>query len=357
MLYLDEKRIIERLGQDLTGIYPRIGGFTTGSGFALGVGLRHALPGTNDFEIDCRPRSRRRPTSPRFPRAGAVAARGLAGARRRHTLVGLHAGGLLRARRVVTRPIAPTIATSALGVNLVARVRPLRWFSFGEDVGYLRPDIDDGTDDRFPVDRRLLHRRRGARPGAPAAPGLQRAASSTSTIATSPATRAGAAACCFQIGTGRDQDPSREFSYRRTDLEVMHVFPIFDKKRNFAVRFAAAHVDPLNADGRVAFFLSPTIGGSRTVRSYRAQRFRDATYVLTERRVSLGSLLGPRPRALLGWRRRRHHARTDSARRVQDRLGLRPAVQHRSPDLHADRRRVRRAAKGARFFWKFSPAF
>ena len=52
LLYLDEKRIIERLGQELTGIYPRIGGFTTGSGFALGVGLRHALPGTNDFEVD-----------------------------------------------------------------------------------------------------------------------------------------------------------------------------------------------------------------------------------------------------------------------------------------------------------------
>ena len=85
----------------------------------------------------------------------------------------------------------------------------------------------------------------------------------------------------FQIGTGRDQDPSREFSYRRTDLEILQVFPIFDKKRNFAVRFAAAHVDPLNPDGRVPFFLSPTIGGSHTIRSYLDLRFRDATYVVT----------------------------------------------------------------------------
>ena len=56
----------------------------------------------------------------------------------------------------------------------------------------------------------------------------------------------------FQVGTGRDQDPSREFSYRRTDLEFLHVFPIFDKKRNFAVHVAASHVDPLNANGRLS---------------------------------------------------------------------------------------------------------
>src|SRR5829696_7264450 len=49
LLYLDEKRIIERLGQELSGIYPRIGGFTTGSGFAFGLGVRRALPGTDTF--------------------------------------------------------------------------------------------------------------------------------------------------------------------------------------------------------------------------------------------------------------------------------------------------------------------
>src|SRR5215204_3982938 len=52
LLYLDDKRIIERLGAGLTGIYPRFGGFTTGSGVTLGVGIRYALPGTDHFEVD-----------------------------------------------------------------------------------------------------------------------------------------------------------------------------------------------------------------------------------------------------------------------------------------------------------------
>ena len=279
LLYLDEKRIIERLGQELTGIYPRIGGFTTGSGFALGVGVRHALPGTDDFEVDL---------------SAAMSAKG-------YKSLDFHvrAPALLRGRLELdggTRwwdytqedyfGLGESQASSrsdyrylGLGVNLVARFRLYRWLSVGEDVGYLRPDIEDGTDDRFPSTGESFTDEEA--PGLARQPRLVYNRSFVDfDYRDQPGNPRGGGRVLFQIGTGRDQDPSREFSYRRTDLDVMHVFPIFDKKRNFAVRFAAAHVDPLNAGGRVAFFLSPTIGGSHTVRSYRELRFRDATYVL-----------------------------------------------------------------------------
>jgi outer membrane protein assembly factor BamA len=167
----------------------------------------------------------------------------------------------------------------ALAVNGTARIRPTRWLSFGEELGYLRPDISSGTDGRLPS---LEERFSDAE-----APGLTRQPRLLYTrgfvdldYRDQPGNTRGGGRVLFQVGTGRDQDPSREFSYRRTDLNVLHVFPIFDKKRQFAIRFAAAHVDPLNENGRVAFFLSPTLGGSDTIRSYREQRFRDASYVL-----------------------------------------------------------------------------
>ena len=42
LLYVEEKRIIERLTV-ADGFYPRIGGLTSGSGFAMGVGYRKHL--------------------------------------------------------------------------------------------------------------------------------------------------------------------------------------------------------------------------------------------------------------------------------------------------------------------------
>ena len=357
LLYLDEKRIIERLGQELTGIYPRIGGFTTGSGFALGVGLRHALPGTNDFEVDA---------------VGGDVGEGVqvrrlqcAGARRCSeagwSSMAARAGGITPRRTTSgwasrSPPVGSDYRYLGLGVNLAARLRLLRHLWVGEEVGYLRPDIEDGTDDRFPSTRDGFTDEEA--PGLTRQPRLVYNRTSVDLdYRDQPGNPRGGGRVLFQIGTGRDQDPSREFSYRRTDLEVMHVFPIFDKKRNFALRFAASHVDPLNAGGRVAFFLSPTIGGSHTVRSYRELRFRDATYVLLngEYRWEAFSALD----LALYWDGGDvgHHAGTDSPRRVQDRLGLRPAVQYRSPDLHADRHRLRRAAKDRDCSSKFNPAF
>ena len=151
LLYLDEKRILERLGQDLTGIYPRIGGFTTGSGFAMGIGLRSALPGTRDFEIDVSTAFSAKAYKDLDLRLRAPSMlKGwleLDGGTRwwdytQQDFFGL--GESSRADRTDYR-------YEAFTANLVARVRPRRWFSFGEEVGYLRPEIDDGTDDRFPA--------------------------------------------------------------------------------------------------------------------------------------------------------------------------------------------------------------
>src|SRR5262245_17142602 len=44
LLWVQERRVIERFSSGLTGPYPRIGGLPTGSGFALGATFRFAKP-------------------------------------------------------------------------------------------------------------------------------------------------------------------------------------------------------------------------------------------------------------------------------------------------------------------------
>ncbi|MEZ5285424.1 MAG: hypothetical protein R2712_11585, partial [Vicinamibacterales bacterium] len=150
LLYIEDHRILDRLGQGLSGVYPRFGGFTTGSGFAFGAGIRHALPFTNAFEVDA---------------SAALSTRGYKAIDFRvrapallRGLLQLDGGtnwwdytqedyfGLGESSRVDRT----SYRYEGLTVNLVARVRPSRWFSLGEEVGYLRPDISRGTDPRFP---------------------------------------------------------------------------------------------------------------------------------------------------------------------------------------------------------------
>lgn len=279
LLYLENKRILERLGAGLSGIYPRIGGFTTGSGFALGAGVRYALPGTDSFEVDV---------------SGAASTKGYQALDFRVRAPALLAGRLeldggtrwwdytqedYFGLGESDRGNRTSYRYEALLVNMAARVRVNRWFSVGEEVGYLRPDISSGTDTRMPSIEEVFSDEE--------APGLTRQPRMVFTrtfldfdYRDQPGNTRSGGRVLLQLGAGRDQDPSREFSYRRADVDVIHVFPIFDKKRTFAVRVSAAHVDPLTDYGRVAFFLSPTIGGNRTLRSYRELRFRDATYLL-----------------------------------------------------------------------------
>lgn len=354
LLYIEEKRVLERIGQGLSGIYPRLGGFTTGSGFAFGAGFRHALPGTNAFEVDA---------------SAAMSTRGYKAIDFRVRAPALLTGrleldggtnwwdytqedyfGLGESSRISRT----SYRYEGLGVNLAARYRLWRWLSIGEEVGYLRPDITSGTDQRFAsVEERFTDVE---------APGLARQPRLVYTrtfvdldYRDHPNNTRGGGRVFFQVGTGRDQDPSREFSYRRTDLEVIQVFPIFDKKRNFAVRLKAAHVDPLNAGGRVPFFLSPTIGGNDTLRSYREQRFRDATYVLLNGEYRWEAFSGLD--LALFWDGGDVGTALDDIRLREFKTGWGFGLRfntNRSVFMRID---VGFGGEGPRFFWKFAPAF
>jgi outer membrane protein assembly factor BamA len=64
------------------------------------------------------------------------------------------------------------------------------------------------------------------------------------------------------------------YGFRVLDARFQQFFPIFDKKRVFAVQAHVIATHPL-AGQQTPFYFKPTVGGSRSVRSYRDYRFRD----------------------------------------------------------------------------------
>ena len=84
----------------------------------------------------------------------------------------------------------------------------------------------------------------------------------------------------LQVGTGRDQDPSREFSYRRTDLEVLHVLPDLRQEAQFRrPLLRRARRSPERRGPRAVLPLAHHRRLQDAAQLPRA-RFRDATYVL-----------------------------------------------------------------------------
>jgi hypothetical protein len=153
-------------------------------------------------------------------------------------------------------------------------VRPKSWIVAGTRVGRLDGTLSRGTDPRFPsIEERFTDA---------TAPGL----------AQQPAF---AYADAYGAIDYRDQrDNARDggyysltwreysdldfdrYSFRWVDLLLQQFFPIFDKKRVFAVqtRLQATATDE-NAGQTVPFFFKPTVGGSTSLRGFNDYRFRD----------------------------------------------------------------------------------
>jgi hypothetical protein len=275
LLYVEEHRLIERLTV-ADGWYPRIGGLTTGGGFAGGLGYRKHLFGDQLF----------------VNASAAISTKAYKQVVAHASYPGLFNGlleigsnfrwndfpqedffgignGSARDRRT-------NYALESTDVSGVVALKPLRWLRFGGEVGYFSPTLGPGTDPRFPPTELLFTDEEAPgllaqptylyknlfvevdyrdQPGNPRSGGLWRA----------------------KYGAWNDRDMNA-FDFGRFDAEVAHFFPIFDKKRVFAVRFGLSYVN--NAPGnRVPFYFLPYIGGSDTLRGFKEFRFRDENVV------------------------------------------------------------------------------
>lgn len=277
LLFVDEHRVLERLAGGLYGFYPSVGGFPTGSGLGAGVGYRKSVL-EHQWAFD----------------AGTAASiRGYKVVRAATALPRLFdgRGGLgvvWHWRDSPQEDFFGLGADSTLADRTNYRLRghevegyvtfrPWRWLSAGSRFGILYADITPGTDTTLPAI--------GDRFTDETAPGLARAPRLgfhqvflDVDYRNQPGhARAGGR---YWINWGwYDDRRSGAFDFGRTDVELLQIVPIFDMKRQFAVRVRVSHIEA-ESTGRVPFFLMPSVGGADTLRGFREYRFRDANSVL-----------------------------------------------------------------------------
>jgi hypothetical protein len=277
LLLVEEHRILERLAGGLYGFYPHMGDFPTGSGLGIGLGFRTSV--LNDhWSFDAATAGslkgyKRLQASTALPR--------LFGGR-------LEIGGSWAWTDYPQEDFFGLGGSSTLADRTSYRLRghemsghatlkPVWWLSAGSRVGLLHADVSAGTDDRLAV----IHDRftDDTAPGLGRAPriGYHQVFLDVDYRDEPGNTRGGGR---YRVRRGwYDDRRSGAFDFGRTDAELLQVFPVFDGKRNFAVRVQASHIEADSA-ARVPFFLMPSVGGSESLRGFREHRFRDANYVI-----------------------------------------------------------------------------
>jgi hypothetical protein len=164
-----------------------------------------------------------------------------------------------------------------------AIARPRRWAQAGVRYGRMNAAIGPGTDSRFPsIEERFSDTN---------APGLQSQPDfsygevfGAMDYRDHPGNARAGGYYAVRLRKYNDLDLNR-YNFREVDLLGQQFFPIFDKKRVFALQAHLISTDPDTGD-QVPFYFMPTVGGGNSLRSYNDYRFRDnnALYLNVEYR-------------------------------------------------------------------------
>jgi len=278
LLDLESGRFLERILNPAEGLYPRIGNITSGSGFSLGPGYRHAgiFGGHANFSTF---------VAASFKKYWMIDARlqmpQLAGGRaaidlhaQRYDFPEEHFFGLgpdSRREDEVTYGLGNTV------VGATGAYRPTRWLNIGATIEQLRP--------RIAVT---------AEPGAllsvfdePRAPGVFDRPQYFKYEATVDVNnreprgnprRGGRYALAYQ----RFEDGGGDrFSFSRLEADAQHYIPLLRDRRVLALH-AFASTSDADAGAEIPFYLQKTLGGPDDLRGFRHLRFRDRNVLLLQ---------------------------------------------------------------------------
>ena len=268
-----ETQIVERLGGDVDGWYPRLGGMTRGSGFAIGPGYRTHLFEERFFvNVSAG-------ISTKGYKAGDVNVRWLQAFDERVELwtdvryedfsqedfFGL---GLESSEAARTSYDFDSAELLVRGV-----VRPIAWARVGAGVGYMRPDIGPGTDAAFPSIEQLFTDVDA--PGLLDQPDFLHATVfgeiDYRDVRGNP--RSGG---FHRVSFGIWDDVTlEEFDFKRFDMVLTQYVPLGAARRHVLTgRLGTSYVNNETGE-RVPFYFLAYVGGVDTIRSFREFRFKD----------------------------------------------------------------------------------
>ena len=269
----EDMQLIERLNGDVDGWYPRLGGMTTGSGFAFGPGYRmHVTDKRILVDVSAA-------MSYKLYKAFDAKVEWL---QSRHPKAELWTnfryqdfpqedffgfGSTTLASSRTNYALKSTDVT-AMGIYHVRR-----WMRVGTELGYFQPTIGRGTDKDYPSTELVFTEVEA--PALAAQPDFLHTTLFTE-IDYRDSRGHPKSGGFYKVAYGIWDDTGLErFDFRRFDAEAAQFVPIVPGKTHvIASRVAVAYVN--NSLGeRVPFFFVPYVGGSHTVRSYEEFRFQD----------------------------------------------------------------------------------
>lgn len=275
--YIEDSRLFPRVFNPPRGWFAQVGGLGEGNGFTMGGGYRH-------------------PTG-----LGVVTVRGLGSMRQSYLgsvdltrrflprEAGFVTASVTRRHEAALRyfgagPDSSEDARSSFGLSAfqaetTAGVRLMSWLTVAGGVGYLAPNITASSE----ASRVLATEQRFAEvppPGLRAEPDFftTHATALVDTRDVPNAHRGG----LYQATVRRfsDREAGRgAHSFTSTRIDLQHFVPFWNQSRVLAFRLLTEHTNALGA-GEVPFYLQPSLGGSRSLRGYQRQRFRDQNMIL-----------------------------------------------------------------------------
>jgi outer membrane protein assembly factor BamA len=269
--WAEEHRIVQRLNGDVDGWYPRLGGMTRGGGFALGPGYRVHL---GNVLVDASAG-----ISTKTYTAADVKVRWLRAFDERVELwtnyryedfpqEDYFGRGLTSLRDNRTSYDFDSIDFSTL-----ALFKPLPWLRVGTELGYMSPDIGEGTDSQYLSIEQIF--------SDADAPGLLEQPDYLHTTFFADVDyrdergrpRNGG---FYHVALGLWNDRTlQQYDFTRFDANVSQWVPLdADKKHVVLGRVGLSYINN-DTGSRVPFYFLPYVGGVDTVRSFHEFRFRD----------------------------------------------------------------------------------
>ncbi|MCZ2078101.1 MAG: BamA/TamA family outer membrane protein [Bryobacteraceae bacterium] len=269
--FIKDKEIVERLTAGIAGFRVKLGGLTTGSGFAFGpeylrrdlrdgnlyirASARTSLKAYQLYDIDFR-----------LPHlAGDHVFVNFYAVHRNYPGINYYGQGPDSDKHGRSNyRLEDTSYRVTPGVKL------FRHLSLGAGGEYLQVNVGPGTDRRFVSAERIYT--------PDTTPGIDRqtdflrgAVFAQFDYRDNPGGPRRGGNYVAQFRYNKDHDAGN-FSYRDVHLEVQQYFPFFNERRVIALR-AMTELTYQNPNQRVPFYLQPVVGGSDTVRGFRPFRF------------------------------------------------------------------------------------
>lgn len=270
MLYVEEDNLLRRLSSGWEGWYPRLGGLTTGSGFAIGPGYRKYFgrDGVFDASGAASPKSYRAVEATlRLPSFAGDRLAPEISARYRHYPQERFFGVGRSSRRTDRVSYLFEDVTTAAGVALWP-TSPLRG---GVRLGYVTTNVGSGSG-RFPSIETVFSA--ADSPGLADEPDYLFAEGHIELdYRDVPGNPRSGGHYRLAVSTHGDRS-SEQYGFRRIDASAMQLFPFIDKRRVIALRALVALTDT-DAGNEVPFYLMPFAGGPETLRGFRERRFTD----------------------------------------------------------------------------------